>query len=82
MRMDELIALLAYPALDRAQEKRFFGKPYIRLGRLVFMVGFWVFQRAALLGYGLRNEPVILGKLLASPVGEELPFVHSMRENA
>jgi len=82
VRVDELIALLAYPALDRAPEKRLFGKPYIRLGRLVFMVGFWVFQRAALLGYGLRNEPVILGKLLGSPVGEELSFVLTLREDA
>jgi hypothetical protein len=79
---NELIARLGSPALERATEKRLFGKPYIRLGRLVFVVGSWFFARAALLGYGLRSEPVILGKLLGSPVGEELPFVQSIREDA
>ena len=78
----ELIALLGSPAFERATEKRLFGKPYIRLGRLVFMVGLWVFQRGALLGYGLRSEPIILGKLLGSPLGQELSFVLTLREDA
>jgi len=80
--MNELVYLLASPSLERAAEKRLVGKPYFRLGRLVFMVGSWVFQRGALLGYGLKNEPEILGKLLGSPSGEELSFVHSMRRDA
>jgi hypothetical protein len=46
------------------------------------MVGFWVFQRAALLGYGLKSESVILGKLLGSPIGEESSFIHSMKKDA
>lgn len=80
--MIDLLSCLASPAPEQAAEQRLFGKPYIRLGKLVFMVGLWVFQRGALLGYGLKRKPVILGRLLGSPVGRELPFVLSMREDA
>jgi hypothetical protein len=80
--MNDLIGLLAQPAFQQVAEKSFLGKVYIRLGRLIFVVGDWVFQRGALIGYGLRGEPVILGKLLGAPHGQELSFVLSLKKGA
>ncbi len=80
--MNDLAFHLASPAFQRVQQKRLFGKPYIRLGPLVFTVGGWVFEQGALLGYGLKRQQEILAKLLGSPIGDELSFIRSIRNEA
>lgn len=52
-----------------------FGKKYIRLGPLLCTVGSWMFQAGGTLGYGLRDHPVILGKLLGIPADRENEYV-------
>lgn len=52
-----------------------FGKKYIRLGPLLCTVGPWMFQAGGTLGYGLKDHPVILGKLLGIPTGRANEYV-------
>lgn len=52
-----------------------FGKKYIRLGPLISTVGNWMFQCGGTLGYGLRDHPVILTKLLGVPANRANEFV-------
>lgn len=52
-----------------------FGKRYIRLGPLLTAYGGWMFQAGGTLGYGLRDHPVILGKLLGVPADRANDYV-------
>jgi len=52
-----------------------FGKKYIRLGPLSCTIGSWMFQAGGTLGYGLRDCPAILGKLLGLPVDSAKEYV-------
>lgn len=61
------LTVIARPAVQNITEKPLFGKPYVRIGRLFFALGSWVFQQGGLLGYALRDKPILLGKLAAPP---------------
>lgn len=52
-----------------------FGKKYFRLGPLLCTAGPWMFQVGGTLGYGLRDHPVILGKLLGIPADRASEYV-------
>lgn len=52
-----------------------FRKKYIRLGPLITTVGGWMFQCGGTLGYGLKDYPVILTKLLGVPADRAKNFV-------
>lgn len=52
-----------------------FGKKYIRLGPLLSTVGGWMFQSGGTLGFGLRDHPMILTKLLGVPADRANDFV-------
>jgi len=52
-----------------------FGKKYIRLGPLIITVGGWMFQCGGTLGYGFRDYPVILTKLLGVPSDNANKFI-------
>jgi hypothetical protein len=60
-----------------------FRKKYVRLGSLFLTVGGWMFQAGGTLGYGLRDHPVILGKLLGVPADRANEYVQNkLREIA
>lgn len=63
--MASLVSIVGEVALQQVIEKSFFGGPYGRLGRLVAVIGTWVFQEGGALGYGLRSRPLLLSKLIA-----------------
>ena len=45
-------------------QKSILGRRYVPLAPPLFRMGLWLFQCGAALGFGLREHPVILGKLL------------------
>ena len=55
--------IIAAPAIQLVLEKGLFGKPYIRLGKLYFTVGSWVFQEGGVVGYVSAGRPALLQKL-------------------
>jgi len=52
------------PAVQQVSEKGLFGKTFVRLGKLYFTIGYWVFHQGAVLGYSLKDHPTLLGKFL------------------
>jgi hypothetical protein len=78
----EMFASIAIPKVTEGGG--LFGKKYyIRLGPLLCTVGSWMFQGGGTLGYGLRDYPVILGKLLGVPVDHANEYVrNALREIA
>jgi hypothetical protein len=54
------------PLLQQFAEKGFFGKPFVRVGPMFTSVCPILFQTGALLGYGLRGYPGILGCLFVA----------------
>jgi len=55
-----------------------FGKKYVRQGPLFMTVGGWMFQSGGTLGYGLKEEPTILGKLLGIPSNRAEDYVQGV----
>ncbi len=62
--METFLIDFAVAFLQQASEKGIFGGPFIRLGSLFSTVGPFVYQQAGALGYGLKGQPMLLGKLL------------------
>jgi hypothetical protein len=62
--MASFSTFMAIPAIRQATEKSMFGKPYVRMGKLFTIVGYWVYQQGGLLGYVLREYPKLLIKLI------------------
>lgn len=71
----EMFAAVAVPKVTEGGG--LFGKKYIRLGPLFSTVGGWMFQAGGILGYGLRDHPVILGKLLGVPADRANEYVQN-----
>lgn len=71
----EIFAAVAIPKVTEGGG--LFGKKYIRLGSLFLTVGGWMFQGGGTLGYGLRDYPVILGKLLGAPADHANEYVQN-----
>lgn len=69
----EIFAAVAVPKVTEGGG--LFGKKYVRLGPLLSTVGGWMFQAGATLGYGLREYPVSLGKLLGIPADRASEYV-------
>jgi hypothetical protein len=62
--MSIFLSWVAGPHIQQVAERTFFGKHYIRVSRLIGIVGYWVYQQGGVLGYALGDEPLLLGKLL------------------
>ena len=71
MSISEFVSILAAPPLERVIERRWFGNSYVRLGPLYLIVGAWLFQQGGALGYGLKEQPHLLGKLLKGSSGSQ-----------
>lgn len=80
--MVSFLSVIAAPAIRQVAEKPIFGKPYVRLGRLFIVIGLWVYQQGGVLGYGLKEEPKLLGKLLGANAEHDAEYVASLREPA
>jgi hypothetical protein len=78
--LSSFLSIVAAPAVRQAVEKNLFGKRYIRLGRLFVMVGDWVFQQGGALGYSLKNEPRLLGKLIGIKPELAVETIHDLRK--
>lgn len=65
--MASFLTVIVTPAIRQVSEKSVFGKPYVRIGRLFNVIGYWVYQQGGVLGYYLRYSPALLGKLAAPP---------------
>lgn len=65
--MTSFLTVIASPAIREVIEKSIFGKPYVRIGKLFHVLGYWVYQQGGVLGYALRDNPALLGKLAAPP---------------
>lgn len=65
--MASFLTVIATPAIRQVTEKSIFGGPYVRIGRLFHVIGYWVYQQGGVLGYALRDNPALLGKLAAPP---------------
>ena len=65
--MASFLTVIATPAIRQVSEKSVFGKPYVRIGRLFNVIGYWVYQEGGVLGYSLRDNSALLGKLAAPP---------------
>ena len=76
--MITFVNLIAASAYIQVSERRLFGKPFVKLGKLFSVVGSWVYQQGGVLGYGLQEHPVTLGKLLGATSGHEAEFVQSL----
>lgn len=46
---------------------KLFGRTFVRQGPLFSAAGWWLFQTSGAFGYGLRQQPAIMGKLLGVP---------------
>ena len=62
--MSSFLSWVAGPTIQQVAEQGYFGKPYVRLSRLIGIVGYWVYQQGGVLGYALSEEPILLGKLM------------------
>lgn len=78
--MVSFLSVIAAPAVRQVGEKGLFGKPYVRLGRLFLVIGSWVFQQGGALGYSLKGEPKLLGKLLGVDSEHAAEYVASLRK--
>ena len=65
--MTSFLTVIATPAVQQVGEKSLFGKPQVRIGRLFNVIGYWVYQQGGVMGYALRDNPALLGKLAAPP---------------
>lgn len=77
--MINFIEIVAAPAIRLVTEKGLFGKPYVRLGKLVATVGNSVFQWGGVLGYALGGHPALLGKLYTD-VSTNVPLEQFTKE--
>jgi len=73
--VSEMFAGMSVP---KVTEQGMFGGPYIRQGPLLFTVGGWMFQCGSLLGYGLKDNPLILAKLLGIPANRAEEYVRDV----
>ena len=79
--MASFLSVIAALAVRHASEQGLFGKPFVRLGKLFIVVGYWVYQQGGALGYGLKGHPALLGKLLPRVDTEQAAkYVASLRE--
>jgi hypothetical protein len=62
--MSSFLSRVAGPIIQQVAEQDSFGKQYVRLSRLIGIVGYWVYQQGGVLGYALSEEPILLGKLM------------------
>ena len=60
------------------QGGRLFGKTYVRQGPLHSVAGWWLFQTGGAFGYGLREHPAIIGKLLGVPGEDASTYVQTV----
>jgi hypothetical protein len=65
--MTSFLTIIAAPSIRQVSEISVLGKPYVRIGRLFNVIGYWVYQEGGVLGYLLRDSPALLGKLSAPP---------------
>ena len=65
--MSSFLTFIASPAVQQVTKRPIFGKPYMSIGSLFGVIGFWVYQEGGLLGYCLRDSPKVLAKLTAPP---------------
>ena len=70
--------MFASISLPKVTEEGLFGGPYVRQGPLLTTVGGWMFQCGSLLGYGLKDNPLILGKLLGIPAERAEEYVRDV----
>jgi hypothetical protein len=77
--MINFIEIVAAPTIRLVTEKGLFGKPYIRLGKLVATVGNSVFQWGGVLGYALAGHPALLGKF-CTDVSRNVPLEQFTKE--
>ena len=79
--MTSFLSVIAAPAVRQVSEQGLFGKPFVRLGKLFIVVGYWVYQQGGALGYGLKGHPALLGKLLPRVAPEQAAkYVASLHE--
>lgn len=79
--MASFLSAIAAPAVRQVSEQRLLGKPFVRLGKLFIVVGYWVYQQGGVLGYGLKGHPALLGKLLPRVDPEQAAkYVASLHE--
>ena len=62
--MSIFLSWVAGPTIQQVAERSFFRKQYVRVSRLIGIVGYWVYQQGGVLGYTLGEEPILLGKLM------------------
>jgi hypothetical protein len=78
--MSSFLTYLATPSIKLATEKPTFGKPYVRIGKLFNIVGYWVYQQGGLLGYTLKEQPKLLVKLIEPQAPSIVPEQVMMKE--
>ena len=61
--MSSFLTFIASPAVQQVTKKPIFGRPYVSIGSLFTVIGFWVYQAGGVLGYYLRDTPNLLVKL-------------------
>ena len=62
--MPGFLYIIAGPAINQVTEKSFLRKPFVRIGGLFGVIGYWVFQEGGILGYAFRDKPTLLWKLV------------------
>lgn len=77
-----LVNYIADTAIVNAAENPRFRKPFIRLGPLFMSVGAWVFQNGGCLGYALRDNPALLGKLLGVDADNAAAYIEGSKATA
>ena len=70
--------MFAGMSVPKVTEEGLFGGPYVRQGPLLITVGGWMFQCGSVLGYGLKDNPLILGKLLGIPAEHAEEYVQDV----
>ena len=80
--MPTLLEVVAAPAVLQVIEKPLFGKPYVRIGRLFFAIGAFLYQQGGALGYGLTGHDTLLGKLLGADPHLAAEYIETLRKHA
>lgn len=71
--MNSFLSWVAGPIIQQVAERNPFGKHYVRLGPLIGIVGYQVYQQGGVLGYALSEKPLLLGKLLGLVAEKDPP---------
>lgn len=79
--MASFLSVVAAPAVQQVSEQGSFGKPFVRLGRLFIVIGYWVYQQGGAVAYGLRGYPALLSKFVPRVAPEQATkYIESLRE--